>query len=217
MGMMAGGGGSCQWLCWGSAGVMGSVPRMMRPGPCLLPDRTSSGGLSRTEVKPGSSAACRFGRRGVCEMGLRGGSRAVAGELGWGHFANARPIGLCWVCNDLKRQADTRPAAMVSETGGRIWWTGWIWDRETGFGETGAWTCSGQNPDCCVTLSVPGDLSASSAAPPLHPAADTRFYRGHDAATSPVARSVINGVASYPPPSGHQANFQQQPDSPDLT
>ena len=68
---------------------------MMRPGPCLLPDRTSSGGLSRTEVKPGSSAACRFGRRGVLEIGRRGGRRAVAGELGWGHFANARPIGLC--------------------------------------------------------------------------------------------------------------------------
>ena len=50
-----------------------------------------------------------------------------------------------------------------------------------------------------ATLSVPGDLSASSATPPLHPAADARFYRGHDAATSPVACSVIIGAASYPP------------------
>ena len=33
-------------------------PSIMRPGPCLLPVRTKSGGLSTIEVNLGSSAAC---------------------------------------------------------------------------------------------------------------------------------------------------------------
>lgn len=68
------------------------VPRMIRPGPCLRPVRTSSGGLSRIEVKPGSSAACFAGRRGVLEMGRLGGRRAAEG-LTWAHFVNVEPIG----------------------------------------------------------------------------------------------------------------------------
>jgi hypothetical protein len=65
---------------------------MIRPGPCLRPVRTSSGGLSRIEVKPGSSAAC-FGRRGVLEMGRRGTGRVVE-ELNCDHFGSVLLIGL---------------------------------------------------------------------------------------------------------------------------
>jgi hypothetical protein len=65
---------------------------MIRPGPCFRPVRTSSGGLSRIEVKPGSSAAC-FGRRGVLETGRRGMERVVE-ELIRGHFGSVPVIGL---------------------------------------------------------------------------------------------------------------------------
>lgn len=47
--------------------VMGMMARMMRPGPWRFPVRTSSGGLSTMDWKPGSSAGWRRGspwRRG---------------------------------------------------------------------------------------------------------------------------------------------------------
>jgi hypothetical protein len=90
---------------------------MMRPGPWRRPVRTRSGGLSTIEVKPGSSAAC-FGCRGVLENGRRGARRLLVVMLGWGHFGIARPIGLCWVCSDRRRQVDILPVAMVLKTRG---------------------------------------------------------------------------------------------------
>lgn len=47
------------------------MARIMRPGPWRRPVRTSSGGLSRTEVKDGSSAGGRAAREGVCVKGRR--------------------------------------------------------------------------------------------------------------------------------------------------
>jgi hypothetical protein len=85
---------------------------MIRPGPCLRPARTSSGGLSTIEVKPGSSAAC-FGRRGVLEMGRRGGRRVVE-EFGCGHLGDVLPIGLDCVRSECRIRADARLAAMLS-------------------------------------------------------------------------------------------------------
>lgn len=47
------------------------MARITRPGPCRRPVRTSSGGLSRIEVKAGSSAGGREGRLVLWVKGRR--------------------------------------------------------------------------------------------------------------------------------------------------
>lgn len=44
------------------------IPKIINPLPCLLPARTSSGGLSRIEVKFGSSPGCAGPCRRVDEV-----------------------------------------------------------------------------------------------------------------------------------------------------
>lgn len=66
-------------------------------------------------MNPGSSAGCfSRGRRGVLEMGRRGGNRKIV-ELAFGsvHLGIALPIDLLCVCNDCRRQADALLVAMV--------------------------------------------------------------------------------------------------------
>jgi hypothetical protein len=49
------------------------VPRIMRPGPCLLPVRMRFGGLSTMDMKLGSSAGCCARRWVDCDKRLHAG------------------------------------------------------------------------------------------------------------------------------------------------
>ena len=84
---------------------------MISPGPCLLPVLTRSGGLSRTEVKFGSSPGCRFSedRGRELEKGRRGDDLDGCG-------ATKRCRHLCWIGDD-GRYLD--PIGVVDEGEGR--------------------------------------------------------------------------------------------------
>ena len=70
---------------WQAKGVGGRVLRIMRPGPCLRPIRTSLGGASRIETNSGASPGCCLSaqRQNDTEKGLR------AGRLGKGGVCDA--------------------------------------------------------------------------------------------------------------------------------
>jgi hypothetical protein len=93
------------------------VPRIIRPGPCLRPARTSCGGLSRSETKFGSSAAC-LARCGALLKGRRGallekGRRAVVAVVEGVRLGIELHIGLDCVRKGVARLHIIPLAAMI--------------------------------------------------------------------------------------------------------